>query len=84
MTVAILQTDARVQAITESVGILRMVKLFGWVSKMMKRVEDRRAEELNWLWKIKVRCQSLHPSGKSSHFSYAPRRTGLPYKLSGM
>jgi len=43
-----------VQAITESVSILRMIKLFGWEGKMMQRVQDKREIELQWQWKSKV------------------------------
>ncbi|KAF7367211.1 ATP-binding cassette transporter [Mycena sanguinolenta] len=45
------KTDARVQAVTETMNVLRMVKLFGWERQMNERVADKREEELNWLWK---------------------------------
>ncbi|KAF9533202.1 hypothetical protein CPB83DRAFT_846042 [Crepidotus variabilis] len=48
------KTDERVQSITEAVGVLRMIKLFGWEGKMTKRIEQKREEELSWLWKVKV------------------------------
>ncbi|KAF9526535.1 multidrug resistance-associated ABC transporter [Crepidotus variabilis] len=47
-------TDARVQIVTETVNILRMVKLFGWEGQMDKRIEDKREEELKLLRKQKV------------------------------
>jgi len=47
-----------VQAITETVSVLRMIKLFGWEEKMTKRLEEKREEELTWLWKIQV-CDKL-------------------------
>lgn len=61
------QTDARIQTVTESkqpqviskhpayrmkaVGIIRMIKLFGWERKMSERLAERREEELYWLRK---------------------------------
>ncbi|KAF8908922.1 P-loop containing nucleoside triphosphate hydrolase protein [Gymnopilus junonius] len=46
-------TDARVQEISEAVGVIRMIKLFGWERKMAGRLESKRNEELRWLWKLK-------------------------------
>ncbi|KAF7369374.1 ATP-binding cassette transporter [Mycena venus] len=45
------RTDARVQSVTETMNVLRMIKLFGWERQMNERVADKREEELNWLWK---------------------------------
>ncbi|KAJ7293178.1 hypothetical protein C8J57DRAFT_1703993 [Mycena rebaudengoi] len=45
------RTDARVQVVTETLNVLRMIKMFGWESQMQERVADKREEELNWLWK---------------------------------
>ncbi|KAF7339970.1 ATP-binding cassette transporter [Mycena venus] len=45
------KTDARVQSVTETMNVLRMIKLFGWERQMNERVADKREEELNWLWK---------------------------------
>jgi ABC-type multidrug transport system fused ATPase/permease subunit len=46
-------TDARVQAITEGVGVLRMLKLSGWEGQMVKEVRERREEELKEEWRLK-------------------------------
>lgn len=35
-------------------NVIRMVKLFGWESKMTTRMDDARREELAWLWKRQV------------------------------
>jgi hypothetical protein len=35
-------------------NVLRMIKLFGWESKMNERLADKRKEELVWLWKRKL------------------------------
>jgi hypothetical protein len=31
-----------------------MVKLFGWEKKMTSQLEEKREEELKWLWKMKI------------------------------
>ncbi|KAJ6575530.1 hypothetical protein B0H10DRAFT_2168545 [Mycena sp. CBHHK59/15] len=45
------KTDARVQVVTETMNVLRMIKLFGWERQMNERVAEKREEELNWIWK---------------------------------
>ncbi|KZO90162.1 P-loop containing nucleoside triphosphate hydrolase protein [Calocera viscosa TUFC12733] len=40
------KTDQRVKTMTESLNILRMIKMFAWESMVRERVQDRRAEEL--------------------------------------
>jgi len=37
-----------------AVGVIRMIKLFGWEYKMAGRLDNKRKEELQWLWKLKV------------------------------
>ncbi|KDR83044.1 hypothetical protein GALMADRAFT_134555 [Galerina marginata CBS 339.88] len=48
------KTDARVQAVSEAVNVLRMIKLFGWEKKMSDRLKETRDKELKQLWKVKV------------------------------
>ncbi|KIJ62401.1 hypothetical protein HYDPIDRAFT_94464 [Hydnomerulius pinastri MD-312] len=48
------RTDARVQSVTETVNVLRMVKLFGWESQMDQRLREKREDELVWTWKFKM------------------------------
>ncbi|KDR83064.1 hypothetical protein GALMADRAFT_238869 [Galerina marginata CBS 339.88] len=48
------RTDARVQTISEAVSILRMIKLFGWENKMKRRLDEKREDELQHLWKIMI------------------------------
>ncbi|KAJ3554167.1 hypothetical protein NP233_g12480 [Leucocoprinus birnbaumii] len=48
------QTDSRVQTVTESCNVLRMLKLFGWESEMRQRIATRREEEVKWLMKRKM------------------------------
>ncbi|KAJ6612652.1 P-loop containing nucleoside triphosphate hydrolase protein [Mycena sp. CBHHK59/15] len=46
--------DARIGTISETMNVLRMIKLFGWESKMLGRVNDKREEELLWIWKREI------------------------------
>ena len=34
--------------------VIRMIKMFGWEDKMRKTLDEKREEELAWLWKDKV------------------------------
>ncbi|VDB97890.1 unnamed protein product [Peniophora sp. CBMAI 1063] len=43
------KTDARVQAATEMMGVLRMIKMFGWEGKIAERLSMKRVDELRWL-----------------------------------
>ncbi|EIM92492.1 uncharacterized protein STEHIDRAFT_127305 [Stereum hirsutum FP-91666 SS1] len=42
-------TDARVQTVTETMNVLRMIKLFGWEPKINERVAEKRDDELRWI-----------------------------------
>ncbi|KAJ7125203.1 P-loop containing nucleoside triphosphate hydrolase protein [Mycena epipterygia] len=48
------RTDERVQVVTETMAILRMVKIFGWESRMKKRMTDKRKLELQAIKKDKL------------------------------
>ncbi|KDQ56810.1 hypothetical protein JAAARDRAFT_131890 [Jaapia argillacea MUCL 33604] len=52
------RTDARVQTsliiLTLAMNVLRMVKLFGWESKIAQQVAEKREEELKWQWKRQI------------------------------
>ncbi|KAH7918842.1 hypothetical protein BV22DRAFT_1100095, partial [Leucogyrophana mollusca] len=48
------KTDARVQTVTETMNVFRMIKLFGWESKMDKKITEKREEELIWTWKQRI------------------------------
>ncbi|KAJ6606137.1 P-loop containing nucleoside triphosphate hydrolase protein [Mycena vulgaris] len=48
------RTDTRVQTVSETMSLLRMIKLFAWEKKTEKRISEARADELNWLWKSKA------------------------------
>lgn len=47
-------TDSRIQAVTETCNVLRMVKLFGWESEMSDRIYARREEEVKLLRRRKI------------------------------
>ncbi|KAF9013108.1 multidrug resistance-associated ABC transporter [Cyathus striatus] len=47
-------TDARVQAVTETVSSLRMLKMFAWEWKMNEKIQESRKSELIKTWKIEV------------------------------
>ncbi|KAH8108771.1 hypothetical protein DFH11DRAFT_1057276 [Phellopilus nigrolimitatus] len=47
-------TDKRVQAVTESLGVLRMIKLFSWESYMLKQLARTRGQELSKIRRFKV------------------------------
>ncbi|KAH9848044.1 P-loop containing nucleoside triphosphate hydrolase protein [Lenzites betulinus] len=40
------RTDARVQTVTETMNVIRMVKLFGWEPRIIKQLDEKRQEEL--------------------------------------
>ncbi|KAJ7743656.1 hypothetical protein B0H16DRAFT_1693477 [Mycena metata] len=43
-------TDARVQTVSETMNVLRMVKMFGWEKQMNEKITEKREEELRKLW----------------------------------
>ncbi|CAE6472635.1 unnamed protein product [Rhizoctonia solani] len=48
------KTDARVQSITEVMNVIRMIKLFGWESKIRAQVDEKRETELHWYRKKRI------------------------------
>ncbi|KIP07615.1 hypothetical protein PHLGIDRAFT_413728 [Phlebiopsis gigantea 11061_1 CR5-6] len=44
-------TDGRVQVVAEIMGVLRMIKLFGWEKRAQNDVAVKREEELKWIWR---------------------------------
>ncbi|TCD69030.1 hypothetical protein EIP91_009093 [Steccherinum ochraceum] len=48
------KTDARVQQVTETMSIIRMVKLFGWEAKMNDRIAKVREEEMEHTQKFRM------------------------------
>ncbi|ORY22510.1 hypothetical protein BCR39DRAFT_551500 [Naematelia encephala] len=47
-------TDDRVGAITEAVGALRMIKMFGWEGRIKERVANKREAELTLIWRRRL------------------------------
>ncbi|KAJ3557433.1 hypothetical protein NM688_g1472 [Phlebia brevispora] len=48
-------SDARVQIVTEALrGVIRMIKLFGWETKMSERIDLKRQEELKAVRKFRI------------------------------
>ncbi|KAG9043232.1 hypothetical protein FS837_009847, partial [Tulasnella sp. UAMH 9824] len=47
-------TDARVQSVTETLGVIRMVKLFGWERKIEAHINEKRDAELKFIRKKQV------------------------------
>ncbi|KAH7915135.1 hypothetical protein BJ138DRAFT_1170143 [Hygrophoropsis aurantiaca] len=48
------KADARVQLVTEALGVLRMIKFFGWEKRMNNKIKEKREEELSWIFKGNV------------------------------
>ncbi|KAJ7156234.1 hypothetical protein C8R46DRAFT_429362 [Mycena filopes] len=51
---ALQKTDARVQMFTETMTVVRMIKMFGWEKQMNEKVAEKREDELTWIWWRKV------------------------------
>ncbi|KAJ6551726.1 multidrug resistance-associated ABC transporter [Mycena capillaripes] len=51
---ALAKTDARVQVVSETMNILRMIKMFGWEKQTMEKIAEKRKEELTWIWWRKI------------------------------
>ncbi|CCM01863.1 uncharacterized protein FIBRA_03934 [Fibroporia radiculosa] len=48
------KTDERVQSITESLAVIRMIKLFGWEPRLTQQLTDKRETELQWVLRTKL------------------------------
>ncbi|PCH33304.1 hypothetical protein WOLCODRAFT_135046 [Wolfiporia cocos MD-104 SS10] len=48
------KTDARVQSVTETLNVIRMVKLFGWEPRVTQQLWDKREDELKYQWKYRL------------------------------
>ncbi|KAF8758575.1 P-loop containing nucleoside triphosphate hydrolase protein [Rhizoctonia solani] len=78
------KTDERVQAISETLSIIRMVKLFGWEKKVLARVEERREIELEyykkkqWIGQVGQDIKYTHPAfifGSFTDWQFMVRET---------
>ncbi|KZT65009.1 P-loop containing nucleoside triphosphate hydrolase protein, partial [Daedalea quercina L-15889] len=48
------KTDIRVQSVTESMNVIRMIKLFGWEPRVKQQLEEKREDELYYQWKYRL------------------------------
>ncbi|KAI8982789.1 multidrug resistance-associated ABC transporter [Trametes punicea] len=48
------KTDARVQDVTETMSVIRMIKLFGWEPKVSDQLAKKREDELKYIRKYKI------------------------------
>ncbi|KAJ3747371.1 multidrug resistance-associated ABC transporter [Lentinula detonsa] len=48
------KTDARVQSVTEALSVIRMVKLFGWETRLRAQIAEKRDDELSFARKSKL------------------------------
>ncbi|RDX55372.1 hypothetical protein OH76DRAFT_1428233 [Lentinus brumalis] len=48
------KTDARVQNVTETMNVIRMIKLFGWEPRVADQLAEKREEELGYIRKYKI------------------------------
>ncbi|KDQ18018.1 hypothetical protein BOTBODRAFT_155037 [Botryobasidium botryosum FD-172 SS1] len=48
------RTDGRVQAISETLNVMRMIKLFAWERKIYKQMAEMRDQELVWVKRKKM------------------------------
>ncbi|KAI0711030.1 hypothetical protein C8T65DRAFT_739602 [Cerioporus squamosus] len=48
------KTDARVQNVTETMNVIRMIKLFGWEPKVADQLAEKREDELSYIRKYKI------------------------------
>ncbi|KAI0774725.1 multidrug resistance-associated ABC transporter [Trametes elegans] len=48
------KTDARVQDVTETMSVIRMIKLFGWEPRVSDQLAKKREDELKYIKKYKI------------------------------
>ncbi|WVQ74585.1 hypothetical protein IAR50_004186 [Cryptococcus sp. DSM 104548] len=49
-----LATDSRIDTITEAIGALRIIKMFGWEDRIKERVAAKREDELTLIWQRRL------------------------------
>ncbi|KAI0357917.1 P-loop containing nucleoside triphosphate hydrolase protein [Trametes cingulata] len=54
------RTDARVQTVTETLNVIRMIKLFGWEPRTAAQLDKKREEELVWVRWSKILSISVN------------------------
>ncbi|EMD41587.1 hypothetical protein CERSUDRAFT_79219 [Gelatoporia subvermispora B] len=53
------RTDARTQAVTETMNVIRMIKLFGWEPQTADQIDEKRQDELAWQKKYQLLTLSV-------------------------
>lgn len=48
------RADGRVQLVSETMTVIRMVKLFGWEKRMSEKVDEKREAEIKWIFRRRV------------------------------
>ncbi|EMD41580.1 hypothetical protein CERSUDRAFT_110129 [Gelatoporia subvermispora B] len=48
------RTDARTQVVTETMNVIRMIKLFGWEPRTAEQIGEKRQDELSWQKKYQI------------------------------
>ncbi|GLB42122.1 putative P-loop containing nucleoside triphosphate hydrolase protein [Lyophyllum shimeji] len=48
------KSDDRVETVTETMSVIRMIKMFGWETKMSERIDEKREVELYWVFWNKI------------------------------
>ncbi|EMD41584.1 hypothetical protein CERSUDRAFT_110134 [Gelatoporia subvermispora B] len=48
------RTDARTQVVTETMNVIRMIKLFGWEPRTAEQIGEKRQDELSWQRKYEI------------------------------
>ena len=48
------KADARIQLVSETMNVIRMIKLFGWERKMKDKISQQRREELKYLLRRRI------------------------------
>ncbi|KAL1741080.1 hypothetical protein HDZ31DRAFT_46206, partial [Schizophyllum fasciatum] len=48
------RADGRIQLVSETMTVIRMVKLFGWEKRMLEKVDEKREAEMKWLFRRRI------------------------------
>ncbi|KAE9406279.1 P-loop containing nucleoside triphosphate hydrolase protein [Gymnopus androsaceus JB14] len=51
--IRMMKTDARIQMVTETMNVMRLIKVCGWETLMNSRIKDAREEELSYIRKLR-------------------------------
>ncbi|KAF5357531.1 hypothetical protein D9757_008436 [Collybiopsis confluens] len=75
------KTDGRIQMVTETMSVLRMVKFFGWERMMNDRIKDAREQELTFIRRLRL-LDVHYKRNKQTSLKWANIcHSGSPYAL---